>query len=257
MDVYYPEGYGYFEHILPKEYLEEYITLSREFAIASRFWEFFESQKSNYQKWEKQFSEAMARDYPLEQLDDFYQTSYGKTVYFSISTMGTSLRVNLFLEEFNPRHGHYAPITIPFDHQYVVQEIEEPNFKYHQMALTNSVWHEVGHLYWEDINSDYRQAISQMAYEDQFPKKFNTFQDKSLDQYYFIHELIADGVAIFLKKQFISHKLAEEHLAIYESYGRPWYRKLMRLMETDYWPNREKVNFQEFIPQIIKMIEEL
>jgi len=256
MDLSVPDRYGYFEHLMTKTYLEDYLKLSHQFAEESRFWEFFQEQQPNYQKWEKQFTDALERDTPLQKLHDFYSVSFDKVIYFSISPMGTSLKANLFMDEINPTFKDYAPIIIPYDFNFIDVKKNEPNFYYHKMALTNSVWHEVSHLYWEDINGNYRDEIKKLSYQDDYTSNFNTFEDEELNTYFFVHELVADGVAIFLKKEFIDQALAEDHLKINERIGAPLFRDFVDLIEKEYYVNREDKNFQDFIPQLIEMIED-
>lgn len=256
MDLSIPKSYGYFEHLMTKPYLEEYLKLSHQFAEDSRFREFFQEQQPNYQKWEKQFTVALERDTPLQELHDFYSVSFDKVIYFSISPMGTSLKANLFMDEINPTFKNYAPIIIPFDSNFIDDKKSEPNFYYHKKALTNSVWHEVSHLYWEEINGAYREKIKRLSYQDDYTSNFNTFEDEELNTYFFVHELVADGVAIFLKKEFLNEALAEEHLKINERIGAHLFRDFVDLIENEYFDNRDNHNFQDFIPQLIKMIED-
>jgi len=256
MDLSIPEKYGYFEDLKTRTYLEEYLKLSYQFAEESKFLEFFQEQQPNYKKWEKQFTDALERDSPLKALHDFYSVSFDKVIFFSISPMGTSLKANLFMEEINPTFKNYAPIIIPFDSNFIDDKEHEPNFYYHKKAITNSVWHEVSHLYWEEINGNYRDEIRKLSYQDDYTSNFNTFEDEELNTYFFVHELVADGVAIFLKKQFMDEALAEDHLKINERIGAHLFRDFVDLIEKEYYDNRDDQNFQDFIPQLIKMIED-
>ncbi|KEO75218.1 DUF4932 domain-containing protein [Anditalea andensis] len=255
MNLSIPDRYGYFGHLISTGYLEKYLKLSQQFAQDTRFWDFYQEQESNFRNWENEFTAALERDLPLQALDDFFKVPFDKVIYFSISPMGTSLKANLFLDEINPKFINYAPVIIPYDRNFVAQESTEPNFEYHHLALTNSVWHEVSHLYWEEINGGFREEIGRLTYSDDYTSNFNTFDDRELNTYFFVHELVADGVAIFLKKEFIDEDLAEEHLLINESVGGMLFRDFVQLVESQYYYNREEKNFRKFIPQFIEMIE--
>lgn len=253
--LHYPEDYGYFAYMLDTAFLKTYLTLSKAFAEETRFWDFFLEQEANYQQWEAQFSTALVKSKNFDQLEDFYRVPLNKTIYFSISPIGTTLKANLYLEAVNPKYAHYAPIIIPYDHNMINSESKSPNFKYNEKSLRHSVWHEASHLYWEVINEKYRKQLSQLRYKDAYSQNFNSFDDNALNQYFFIHELIADGVAISMKHHYVEPALAEEHLQLNEKMGAVLFRDLHELLKNKYWENRHEVNFQDFIPEIIAMIE--
>jgi len=250
-----PDGYGYLDKIMDREYLERYLILSREFAEKSDFWAFYQEQEPNYRIWEKEFADGLEREQPLAALRYFYRADLGKTIYFSIAPMGATLKVNLFLEEINPEFSQYAPIIVPFDRAYVDEQTETPNFAYNRKSLNHAVWHEASHLYWEVLVAPFRQRLLNLDYEDALSVNFNTFADKGMDTYFFIHEVVADGVAILLKRKFSGIDEADAHLAINEGMGSPLYREMVELLDWEYYPNREEQNFREFIPHLIEMIE--
>ncbi|WP_176146110.1 DUF4932 domain-containing protein [Parapedobacter luteus] len=252
----FPEKYGYFDQIVDKNLLANYLTLSTEFAKASDFMSFFDSQEDNYSKWENQFLTRLREEKPLQALGNFYQIPLRQKIYFSISPMGVVLRANIFQAEISPENKIYAPVIIPFDNRFIDNESKEPNFKYSRVSLNNNVWHEVSHLYWEYLNAPYRDEILALKYADSLSINFKTFESDAQNTYSYIHEIIADAVTIFLKKKYIGVEEAEEHLSLNESYGSPLYRKVVNLIENEYWDNREKINFQEFTPQIIALIKE-
>jgi len=252
----FPEKYGYFDQIVDKHLLIDYLTLSADFAKASDFMGFFSSQKDNYSKWENQFFNTLQEEKPLQVLENFYQVPLKQKIHFSISPIGVVLRANIFQEEISPENKNYAPVIIPFDNRFIDKDSKEPNFEYSKVSLNNNVWHEVSHLYWEYLNAPYRNEILALNYADSLSINFKTFESERQNTYYFIHEIIADAVTIFLKKKYIGKNEAEEHLTLNESYGSPLYRKLVNLIEDKYWDDREQVNFQKFIPRIIALIEE-
>ncbi|MGY5848770.1 DUF4932 domain-containing protein [Salegentibacter sp. HM20] len=252
----FPEKYGYFDQIVDENILIDYLTLCAEFARASDFMGFFASQKDNYSKWENQFQTKLQEEKPLQTLENFYQAPLGQKIFFSISPIGVVLRANIFQEAISPENKIYAPVIIPFDKRYIDNESKEPNFEYSKESLNNNVWHEVSHLYWEQLNAPYRNEILALKYSDLLSENFKTFESEAQNTYYYIHEIISDAVTIFLKEKYIGIEEAEEHLALNESYGSPLYRKVVNLIENEYWDDREKINFQEFIPRIIALIKD-
>jgi len=253
--IVFPEKYGYFNQIVDKKLLIDYLTLSAKFAKDSDFMGFWSTQKNNYSKWENQFLTRLQEEKPLQVLENFYRVPLKQKIYFSISPIGVVLRANIFQEAISPENKIYAPVIIPFDNRFIDNESKEPNFEYSKGALNNNVWHEVSHLYWEHLNALYRNDILALKYSDSLSESFKTFEREEQNTYYYIHEIISDAVTIFLKKKYIGIEEAEEHLVLNESYGSPLYRKVVNLIENEYWDDREKINFQEFIPRIIALIK--
>ena len=257
LEVRYPDKYGYFGDIIDKKILREYLQLSADFAETSKFSAFYQSQHNNYTKWESQFKSALQEQKPLEKLADFYQHDLEQKIYFSISPMGVVLRANIYQEVISPENKRYAPVIIPFDNRFTDEDCFEPNFAYENIALKNNVWHEVSHLFWEELNEPFRKEIMSLTYQDSLSVNFKTFKNESQNRYFFIHEIVADAVTIFLKKKYIGNKQAMDHLKINESYGSPLYREIVEVIEAKYWENRKSVNFQKFIPQIAELIDRM
>jgi hypothetical protein len=170
------------------------------------------------------------------------------------------LRANIQSEVINPKYGKYAPIIIPYDLRYVdnkqVTDDEEPSFDFNH-TISNNIWHEVSHVYWEELCRPYKKEILALAYRDALSQKFQPFSDRQLSFYFFLHEVMADAVAIFLKKVYEGQSAAEAHLKMNEEAGSPLYRKMVRQFEQKYWPRRETRHFQAFVPHILKMIKEV
>lgn len=255
MKIVYPEDYGYFSLLKSEEYLDKYLELCRQFAIDTDFWHFFQQQKPNYEKWEKQFTSAIEREKPLSSLYDFYQIPLDKTFFFSISPMGVVLRANIYQEKISPSNSHFAPIIIPYDLRYVQKESDEPSFVYDRLSLNNNVWHEASHIYWEELNDPYEKQLFSLNYQDSLSRQIKTFEDDQLNLYFYVHEVISDGIAIFLKKKLISEDEAEKHLLINEQAGSPLYRQIVNLFDRVYWQDRKDRNFQDFIPEIIDLMK--
>lgn len=255
LEVTYPDKYGYFGDIIDKKVLKEYLRLSAGFAKTSKFADFYQSQQNNYTKWESQFKSALQEQKPLEKLADFYQHHLEQKIYFSISPMGVVLRANIYQEDISPENKEYAPVIIPFDNRFTGDDYSEPNFAFEKTALNNNVWHEVSHLFWEELNEPFREEIMALTYEDSLSVNFKTFKNENQNRYFFIHEIVADAVTIFLKMKYIGNEQAMTHLKINESYGSPLYREIVELIEAEYWENRKAVRFREFIPQIVQLID--
>ncbi len=255
MKLTYPEDYGYFSMMKPKQFLEEYLRLCHQFAIDSDFKKFYQQQRVNYERWEKQFIFALQRDKPLDVLENFYQVSIDKQIYFSISPIGVVLRANIDLKTIAPPYAHIAPIIIPYDERYIDTKSKEPNFAYNSLSLNNNVWHEASHIYWEEISKEYKEQLLALKYKDTLSSQIKVFDDERLNLYFFIHEVVSDAVAIYLKMKLIDEEAAKKHLLINEQAGSPLYRKVVNLYD-QYWQNRTKRNFKDFIPDIINTINE-
>lgn len=256
-----PTDLGYFDQFHSRDTLLTYIDLCRQFAADTDYWQFYQKHKPDYDRWTNEFKQALLRDKPLEKLQDFYQQSLTKTFYFSISPIGVVLRANVQAEKINPTYGHLAPIIIPFDGRYLDKQAApsdstRPSFAYTPSTMSNNVWHEASHIYWEELNKPYRKLISQLSYSDSLSKQFTPFGDSKLNFYFYLHEVIADGVAIYLKKIYLGKEAYLSHLQINENAGGMLYSALVKLFEDKYWKTRKDRNFQNFIPDILSMIKQ-
>jgi hypothetical protein len=255
-----PRSFGFLEKFHSYDTLITYLRLSAQFAKESNFYQFYQQNKEKYGSWTEQFKQSLNRSQPLQKLQDFYKDTINKIPYFSLSPLGVVLRANVQSEIINPKYGKYAPIIIPYDFRYVdnkkVSDNEQPSFDFNH-TIGNNIWHEVSHVYWEELSRPYRKEILALEYQDTLSRKFQPFSDQQLNFYFFFHEVMADAIAIFLKKVYDGPSVAEAHLKINEQAGSPLYRKMVGLFEQEYWPKRNVRHFQAFMPSILKMMKEV
>lgn len=255
-----PAGMGYMEQFHSRDTLIIYLRLCRQFAKDTRFWQFYQQHKPQYQEWANQFEAALKREKPLEKLADFYQIPLPKTLHFSISPIGVVLRANVQSEIINPKYGHLAPVIIPFDQRYIDDkstptDSTEPSFRYNH-TINNNVWHEASHIYWEELNKPFRKEIDKLSYSDSLSRQFTSLNNDRLNFYFFLHEVMADGVAIFLKKVYSDKDSYLTHLQLNEQAGGALFPKLITLLDQKYWQSRQEKNFQKFTPDILTMIRQ-
>lgn len=69
-------------------------------------------------------------------------------------------------------------------------------------------------------------------------------------------KIILSIFLIFQSSFLLDYALAEDHLKINERIGAHLFRDFVDLIEKEYYDNRDDQNFQDFIPQLIEMIED-
>lgn len=263
-----PEGFGWQGLMVAPDYLHEYLRLSADFAQESNFLAFFVSQQANYKVWVEQFEARLRAFDPEPVVWDFFALPPDErdtTLYYSISPLGVTLRANLIMHEVRPNYAHYGVILIPFDPRYLHQEGEvselreysEPAFDYSESAMQQAVWHEATHVIYESLVADNMPALSAITYRDCFFRMLSVFDDEGLNTYFFIHEVMADAVAIFLKDEYVSSAAAEHHLVLNENLGGKLYRPLVSYLRENYFDSRHERSFRQQLPDIINYINAL
>lgn len=265
-----PQGFGWQGKMKTPEYLQTYLELSEDFARQSNFSGFFAAQQSNYALWVAQFEVRLKELAPEAVLWDFFGLSGDAasdnaqtTIYYSISPIGVTLRANIIMHEVRPDQAHFGAVLIPFDPQYLTKEGEKPanypapDFHYTDIALQQAVWHEAAHVIYEALAQNHNTELSAITYRDCFSRNLAIFDDSGLNTYFFIHEVVADAVSIFLKSVYVSEAAAEHHLKLNEDMGGMLYRPLVEYFRTSYFPNRHKQNFSAQMPSMIAFINSL
>lgn len=255
-----PEGYGWQGKLKDPEFLTTYLELAEQFAKESDFALFFESQQENYQRWSQQFESRLSELDPEALMWDFFAATDNSAtkdtvIYYSISPLGVTLRANMIMHEVNPKRAHYGVVLVPFDPFFLDgDDYDEPYFNYTDIALQHAVWHEAAHLVYEALATKYIDELSAITYRDCFSRLLAPFDDDRLNTYFYIHEVVADTVSIFLKSEYVSEEAAQNHILLNENIGGMLYRPLYEHFRDDYFVNRHDVSFQQHIPALIEFI---
>ncbi|NYZ61938.1 hypothetical protein [Luteimonas deserti] len=250
-----PEGFGHLGLIKDEAYLRDYLRLAVEFAQVSDFEGFFAAHEADYARWVAQFETRLAAVDPLTPLADLYGTGLDKTLYFSISPLGVVLKANIVIDEVAPRHAGYGPILVPFDPRFLPEgPTDAARFDYADMPLANAVWHEATHIALEQFAHGQRDVLKDIDYADDFSRQFKVFDDPRLDTYFFVHEVLADAVAIHLKGERFGADAAETHLAQNEAMGGVLYRPVVTHLRERYAPGRATRDFRAHLPTLAAFI---
>ncbi|TDK23782.1 DUF4932 domain-containing protein [Luteimonas aestuarii] len=250
-----PEGFGHLGLIKDEAYLREYLRLAVAFARDADFSGFFAAHEADYARWVAEFERRMREADPLPQLADFYGTGLDKTLYFSISPLGVVLKANIVVDAVAPRHAGYGPILVPFDPRFLPEEpTDTARFDYADEPLANAVWHEATHIALEQFAEGQREVLMDIDYADDFSRRFQVFDDPRLDTYFFVHEVLADAVAIHLKGERFGAESAETHLAQNEAMGGTLYRPVVAHLRDAYAPGRHERDFRAYLPALAGFI---
>lgn len=251
-----PQGFGHLGGLHPPEHLHRYLELAVDFARDSDFAGFYAAQRPNYTRWIEEFRSRVDAVDPLTPLHDFYAADDGKIPYFSLSPLGVVLKANVVIDIVAPAHAHLGPVLVPFDPRFLAPgDTDRVRFDYTDLQLDNAIWHELTHVALEVFAAPHRDALMDVRYADALRAQIDNFEDPRLNTYFYLHEVIADAVAIALKAERYGEAEAETHLAQNEDFGGALYRPLVTHLRADYMPTRAQTGFDTHIPVMVRFIE--
>ena len=235
-----------------KENVLEYISLCRDFARDTRFWDFYQAHTQRYLQWGSGIRAEVAKSGTMEQLQQFYGTKGNAKWYICIDPLNSWGSHAITTKNLNPAFSNNVVYMTGYFNDKSTEK-DEPFFEY--KGFDYLVWHEGSHVFLEPYFEKYKKEIDELSYL--YNKDDEGMLRNGIGSWeYCLNENVVRAIVGDMNKKYRTDRQFKRQVARETASDFIYVEDLVPFIADNYGPGKKYTSFDKFFPTMLTMLKD-